>query len=259
VANDPVGALREERSELLTFCRGLTDAEWRTPSAAPGWRVQDVVAHIGSSCHAMFGPAALKLMRSKDIERYNDELVDERRNWSPSQVLAEYERWSQVVIRVMGPVSRTPLARVPLGLADLGRFPAGQLPGALVFDTHTHLRHDIAPALGRPDPDTDGNRMAVVLDWMMAVLSNQLRAARPPWLNRPVSIALSGPGGGSWLVQADGRVVAGSSDDAAAQIAGVTTEFPEWGTQRAGWRDRDVTVGGDAEYGDLFLDAVNIV
>ena len=115
MANDPVGALRRERSALLTFCRDLSDAGWQTPSAAAGWRVQDVVAHMGSAYRALFGPAALELMRSTDIERTNDVLV------------------------------------------------------------------------------------------------------------------------------------------------GVTTEFPEWGTQRASWRDREVTIGGDADYGARFLDAVNVV
>jgi uncharacterized protein (TIGR03083 family) len=259
VTTDAVGALRLERSELLRFCRDLDEHEWQTPSAASGWRVQDVVAHLGSECHALFGPAVLKLVGSKDIERTNDMLVDQRRDWPPSRVLAEYERWSQVVLRVMAPVSRTPLARVPTRLAELGRFPAGQLLCAMVFDTHTHLRHDIAPALGRSTPGTDADRMAVVLEWMMAVLSNQLRAARPRWLERPVSITLSGPGGGRWVVRADGSVAPGSSDNTAAQIDCVATEFPEWGTKRVGWRDRNVTVGGDVEYGARFLDAVNVV
>ena len=40
---------------------------------------------------------------------------------------------------------------------------------------------------------------------------------------------------------------------------GVALEFPEWGTQRASWRAREVTVGGDADYGARFLDAVNVV
>jgi uncharacterized protein (TIGR03083 family) len=259
VANDAVSALRDERSELLIFCRGLSDAEWQTPSAAAGWRVHDVVAHLGSSCHAMFGPAALELMRSNDIERSNDVLVDKRRDWPPSRVLAEYDRWSQVVLRVMGAVSRTPLVRAPMRLAELGRFQTGQLLCAIVFDVHTHLRHDIAPALGRTVPDTDANRMSVVLEWMMAVLSNQLRAARPTWLDRPVSITLSGPGGGCWVVRPDGTVAPESPEGAAVQIDGAATEFPEWATQRAGWRDRDVTVGGDAEYGERFLDAINVV
>ena len=103
---------------------------------------------------------------------------------------------------------------------------------------HTHLRHDIAPALSRAVPATDANRMAVVLEWMLAVLSNQLPAAQPEWLERPVAIALSGT---------------------AAQIDGAALEFPEWGTQRASWRARGVTVGGDADYGARFLDAVNVV
>jgi len=46
---------------------------------------------------------------------------------------------------------------------------------------------------------------------------------------------------------------------AAAQIDGVALEFPQWGTQRASWRAREVTVGGDADYGARFLDAVNVV
>jgi uncharacterized protein (TIGR03083 family) len=259
VTNDPVGALRRERSELLTFCRNLSDADWQMPSAAVGWRVQDVVAHMGSAYRALFGLAALELMRSKDIERTNDLLVDRRRDWPPSRVITEYDRWSQVMLRLMGPVSRTPLARAPMRLAELGRFRVGQLLCAIVFDTHTHLRHDIAPALGRSVPDSDADRMAVVLEWMMAVLGNQLRASRPEWLDRPVSIALSGPGGGCWVVRPDGSIQPGSPADTAAQIDGVALEFPEWGTQRASWRAREVSVGGDAEYGARFLDAVNVV
>jgi len=259
VTNDAVRALRDERLVLLSFCRGLSESEWQTSSAAAGWRVQDVVAHMGSACHALFGPAALQLIRSKDIERSNDVLVDQRRDWPPSRVLAEYERWSHVMLRVMGAVSRTPLVRARMRLAELGRFPTGQLLCAIVFDTHTHLRHDIAPALSKPAPGTDANRMAVVLEWMMAVLSNQLRVSRPPWLDRPVSISLSGPGGGCWVVRTDCSVAPGTSVGAAAQIDGAAIEFPEWATQRARWRDREVTVGGDQNYGARFLDAVNVV
>jgi uncharacterized protein (TIGR03083 family) len=259
VATDAVGALRQQRAEMLRFCHDLNDAEWQTPSAAAGWRVQDVVAHLGSACHALIGPEALELVRSKDIEHSNDVLVDKRRDWPPSRVLAEYQRWSQVVLRVMAVVSRTPMVRAPMRLAELGRFQTGQMLCAIVFDTHTHLRHDIAPALGRTVPNTDGNGMTVVLEWMLAVLSNQLRASRPAWLDRPVSLRLAGPGGGCWVVRPDGSVAPGSPAGTATQIGGAAVEFPEWGTQRVGWRERGVTVAGDSEYGERFLDAVNIV
>lgn len=258
--NDRVGALRQERAELLRFCRELDETEWQTPSAADGWRVQDVVAHMGSGCRAIFTPAVMRMLRSKDIERTNDYFVDQRRRWTPSQTLAEYECWSGRLVTLAGVISRTPAARLRMPLAELGHFPAGvALGGAMVFDHHTHLRHDIAPALGRPVPGTDANRMAVVLEWMMAVLGNQLRAARPTWLRLPVGVSLHGPGGGSWLVESDGSVAPGPADGTAAQIAGIAVEFPEWGTRRADWRDRDVQLSGDVDYGTRFLDAVNVV
>jgi uncharacterized protein (TIGR03083 family) len=257
---DRIGALREERAALLGLCRDLDDAEWQTPSAAKGWRVQDVVAHMGSGFHGVFTPAALTMMRSKDIERTNDVLVDERRGWPPAQTLAEYERWSNRVIGVAAAVSHTPLAAVRLRLGELGRFPFRLLFGsAFVFDHHTHLRHDIVTALGRPMPGTDANRMAVVLEWMFAVLSNQLRADRPAWLTQQVAITLDGPGGGSWLVHPDGRVTPGAVDAAVAQIAGAALAFPVWGTRRADWRACGVRVSGDSEYGSRFLDELHVV
>lgn len=259
VSLDRGRAFKAERAELLAFCAGLAPAEWRMNSLAVGWRLQDVVAHMGSACHAMFSPGSMRLMRGMDVEPANDVMVDVRRSWSAADVLAEYRRWSAVVAALFPVVVRTPLGGVEAPLADLGRFPARLLLGAMVFDHHTHLRHDMAPAIDHPAPGTDANRMAVVLEWMMAVLSNQLRGARPSWLDRPVALTLTGPGGGSWLVGFDGSVAQGPTGAAAAQIHGVALEFPEWGTRRAGWRDRDVTITGDTDYGAAFLDVVNIV
>ena len=253
-------AFRAERADVLAFCDSLAPADWRMNSLAPGWSITDVVAHLGSGCHAMFSRQALKVMRADNVEQTNDELVAARRDRTPAQVLAEYRRWSKVFGAVAVPAAvRTPLGRMRMPLAELGRFPARLLPSGMVFDHHTHLRHDMAPALGRPAPGTDANRMAAVLEWMTAVLANQLTAASPAWLDRPVALTLAGPGGGSWRVEPSGAVIAGRTDSAAAHISGVALEFPEWGTGRANWRERDVSVTGDVDYGAEFLDAVNIV
>ena len=257
--SDTFAALRRERAQLIRFCSDLDAAQWRTPSKAAGWRVQDVIAHIGSACHSMFTPASLRILRSTNIERTNDNFVDDRRSWTPAQTLAEYERWSRVLITVAEAISRTPLAGLKMPLADLGRFPVGLVfGGAMTFDHHTHLRYDIAPALGLPTPDTDADRMRLVLEWMFAVLSNQLRATRPAWLKDPVGITLHGPGGGSWVIDTNGAV-RGRADATAAHIVGVAAEFPEWGTKRVDWRSRDVTVNENLDYGARFLDAVNVV
>lgn len=256
---DRKAALRAERADVLAFCESLGPADWRMDSCAEGWSITDVVAHMATGCHGLFSPQALKLMRGCDIEQLNDELVAAGRGRTSTEVFREYRRWSRVFGSVVPAAVRTPLGRVQAPLAELGRFPARLLASAVLFDHHTHLRHDMAPALGRPAPATDANRMAAVLEWMTAVLANQLAAAKPEWLDRPLSLTLAGPGGGSWRVEPSGAVTPGHTEPAAAHITGVALGFPEWGTRRANWRDRDVTITGDVDYAEQFLDAMNIV
>ena len=232
---DRRAAFRAERADVLAFCNSLAPADWRMNSRAPGWSIADVVAHMGSACHTTFTPEALKIMRGDDIERTNNELVAAGRDRPPAEVLAEYRRWSRVFGAVVPTVGATPLGRFEMPLAELGRFPARLLTSALVFDHHTHLRHDMAPALGRPAPETDANRMAVVLEWMTAVLANELTADTPHWLDRPLALTLTGPGGGTWGVETSGAVTPGRTQPAAAHITAAAVEFPEWGTTRANW------------------------
>jgi uncharacterized protein (TIGR03083 family) len=252
-------ALRRQCADVIRFCRDLGEEEWARASAAQGWRIKDVIAHLGANCHAIFTPASVRLLLSKNIERTNDFYVDQRRDWRPERVLAEFERWSRRLAALAGALSRTPARNMPLPLGELGKFPAEVLLGsAVVFDQHTHLRYDLAPALDRPAPRIDEERTAVVLEWMLAVLSNQLRKASPPWLDRPVSLTLTGPGGGSWVVASDGRIERGAPDGAAA-ITGQADDFPGWATGRTPWRDADIKITGDEDYGGRFLDALHIV
>jgi uncharacterized protein (TIGR03083 family) len=259
IAMDWVGALSAERSAMLAFCERLSADDWSAPSAAAGWTVQDVVAHIASGCHAIFTPAVLKVLRSNDIETTNDVFVDEWRNCSPKYVLDEYRRWSRRVAIAARVIRCTPLRSVALPLAELGYFDATLLLcGAMTFDHHTHLRHDIAPALNQPAPVTDTNRMTVVLAWMFAVLGNQLKKADPCWLDRPVCITLKGPGGGSWIADRQG-IESARGRVCDTWIEARAIEFPEWATCRADWRDRDISIHGDETYGAAFLDFMNVV
>jgi uncharacterized protein (TIGR03083 family) len=258
---DRGAAFTAERAEMLAFCATLAPAEWQMNSLAEGWRIQDVVAHLGTGCHAVFSPAAAKLMRGNNIERANDAMVDSRRDWSSTDVLAEYRRWSRVFGAVFAAVGRTPLGGVQAPLADLGKFPARLLLSALVFDHHTHLRHDMAPALGRPAPGTDANRMALVQRTVKErkLLRSKLIGQHRHHPLQDVSLMLTGPGGGTWRVKPDGSVTLGAAEPAAAQITGVACEFPQWGTARSRWKDADVSITGDADYAAAFLDTVDIV
>jgi len=261
-AVNPLTALRQERASFLGFCNDLAPDEWATESRAAGWRIQDVVAHLGSGCHAMFGPSVLTMVTSSDIEGTNDIFVARRRHWEPARVLAEYRVWSRRMITAAKIVCWTPARKVAVPLAELGRFPLDLLLfGAMTFDQHVHLRHDMAPALDRSVPESDANRVAVVLRWMFAVLQNQLSRSRPDWLDRPIGIVLDGPGGGSWIVDVNHATSWENADIAEVHtwISSTSLAFPVWATSRARWSDCDVNIKGDQNYGAAFLDSVNVV
>jgi uncharacterized protein (TIGR03083 family) len=259
---DRVGALRREREDVLTFCRLLEDDEWKAPSGCPGWSVQDVVAHMTATVHGVFTPWLIKVIRSRDLERVNDADVEARRGRTPAEILAEYETWSGRLPALMRAGQLPLLGAVPFPLAELGRYPMALITSALVFDHHTHLRHDLAPALGRPSPPTDEGRMAAVVEWMLAGLPQMCREGLS-FMDRPVLVTLEGPGGGTWGVVPKGggkvAVEPGPTVGSVAHITGLAEEFPVWGTTRQPWRDHDLKLEGDEAYATRFLDAVKIV
>ena len=254
-----VAALRAERTAMLDFTSTLSDDEWAAPSAAKGWRIADVVAHIGATARNFYTPAGLRTAFAPSLEQANEDPVARRRDWSRARIMAEYERASRRATTLLDIVWRTPITRVRMPLAELGRYPLGlMIGGALVFDHHTHLRHDIAPALGRPVPPTDADRVRAVLTWMIAVLSNQVAQAPVAGLDARVALTLTGPGGGTWWIDQAG-VLAPSGGPVAAHVTAPAVTFPDWGTQRSSWRDSTVTITGDAELAARLLDAVNVI
>jgi hypothetical protein len=83
------------------------------------------------------------------------------------------------------------------------------------------------------------------------------------FVDRPLAITLTGPGGSTWSVSPGkkGRLRAVQNDGsgAAATITGKSLDFPLWGTTRKSWRDCDVTISGDESYAEKFLDTLRVV
>ena len=78
-----------------SFTSSLTDDEWTAPSAAAGWRIADVVAHIGATARNSYTPAGLRTTFAAGLEQLNEDPVDRRRDWSRADVMAEYQRASR--------------------------------------------------------------------------------------------------------------------------------------------------------------------
>jgi hypothetical protein len=70
-----VQALKTQRQVVLNYCAGFTDDDWSAPSQAAGWRVRDVIAHLGGTCRGLFGRHAITLIFSDDTEQTNEDLL----------------------------------------------------------------------------------------------------------------------------------------------------------------------------------------
>jgi hypothetical protein len=211
----------------------------------------------------LFSRLAITLLFSDDTEQTNEELLAPRRAWPADRVLDEFARWSMAFIAAASAAGQPLLGSTPLRVGSLGRYPLQKLASMLVFDWHTHLTYDLAPALNRAAPAIDDNRLAVTLEWMLTGLE-QMNRDQMRWLDKSLTLALTGPAGGNWRIDpaGKGRLAVTESTDttpAAATITGVSTDFPAWATKRLSWRTAGLTIAGDTDYAEKFLDALHII
>jgi uncharacterized protein (TIGR03083 family) len=258
-----VQALRTQRQLVLDYCAGLSDDEWSAPSHAAGWRVRDVIAHMGGTCRGLFGRHAITLIFSDDTQQTNEDLLAPRRAWPKDRVLNEFAQWSGRFIAAASVANQPVVGSAPLRVGSLGRYPVRMLAPMLVFDWHTHLTYDVAPSLNRPAPAIDDNRLAVTLEWMLTGLE-QMNRDQMRWLDKSLTLALTGPVGGNWRIDPAGKGLLAVTEStgttsAAATITGVSTDFPAWATNRIAWRTAGLTITGDADYAEKFLDALHII
>ncbi|MDT5182691.1 MAG: hypothetical protein QOI29_849, partial [Mycobacterium sp.] len=75
----------------------------------------------------------------------------------------------------------------------------------------------------------DENSLAATLEWMLTGLE-QMNRDQMRWLDKPLTLTLTGPAGGSWRINpaGDGRltVTESAGTAAAAAITGGSTDFP---------------------------------
>lgn len=260
---DRIAAVRKERDDLVEFCRTLSPEEWAKASQCEGWSVQDVVAHVSAIAHGVFTPWMFKFMAAKNLERNNDADVETRRSWAPQQVLAEYEKWSSRMVKLLAVGQRPPLSKAPFKVGELGVYPMALVASASVFDTHLHLHYDLAPALGRTLPPPGPGTIAVINEWVLEGIPKMCKEPLS-FMDRPVTITLDGPGGGSWAVVPSpggkpGRIQPAPVAGSAATMTANSQEFALWATHRKAWRDQDVKIDGDEAYATRILDAIRVV
>ena len=260
-----VEGFRAEREAILTVAKDMTAEEWLLPSACAGWTVRDVMGHMACTLHGVIDPAFLPDTAS-GTERAMEPAVAERRTWPIEAVIEEYETYSEQAANVFASVQDAPLSETMLAMGELGTHPMSILLSTFLFDGYTHLRNDILTPNGsidRPQPPRDEMRLRPTIEWMIAGLPWMCADALAGVVDRPLVLALDGPGGGTWTIApggGDGRVVVteNAAIDAAATVHGSDHDFVIWGTRRAPWRDL-VKIEGDDAYAARVLDAIKII
>jgi uncharacterized protein (TIGR03083 family) len=261
---EAIAALQREVANVKAVAATLSPEEWAAASDCAGWRVQDVVCHMASVYEQIASPGSMPSSDDGDAEKTAELAVEARRDWSPEQVMAAYEEWSDKGVAALAGLQEPPMADAVVPLGNLGSHPLHLLANAIVFDHYCHLRHDILAPGGTveraPLPPDEG-ALAAAVEWMLAGLP-QMCADGLEALDRPLNLVFTGPAAGSWVLRpGDGLSVVerGEAADAAASVTTTAHDFVQWGTKRRDWRVSGVTVTGDEAYAASVLDAVNVI
>ncbi|HKD87081.1 MAG TPA: maleylpyruvate isomerase family mycothiol-dependent enzyme [Streptosporangiaceae bacterium] len=229
-------AIRADRAALIGICNGLTAEQWSAPSGCSGWTVKDLVTHLGNLFWLVVDGTHLPDTTGVPTERAQEIGVEARRGMSAADVLADYEKVSDVGATRLAELAALD-AELPLG-EDFGTYSTRVLPSAYVFDHYTHIRADLfaprGPLAGEPPP-SDELRVAPTLDWIEAALPQQNRSAAGQC---SLEIQVTGTGA---------RQIKFGSGQWAATICSDAQALVRWITGRGDWADLGVQVAGDEQ------------
>jgi uncharacterized protein (TIGR03083 family) len=153
---DIVRAVKAERRATLTLLRELEPDRFDTPTALPGWRIREVVAHLITTDKASVTggiiPTVLLSRNTDKLEEWNERQVPKWSHRPVTDLLVGLERWGRRFARLAD--------SIPFGMYKV-RIPTpwGRAPGGIGFwvrayDEWVH-RHDIRRALGLPEEQVD--------------------------------------------------------------------------------------------------------
>ncbi|MFK7919380.1 MAG: maleylpyruvate isomerase family mycothiol-dependent enzyme [Ilumatobacter sp.] len=265
MSKQAIMGLQAEVERAKELFASLSDDEWAAPSGCDGWRVQDVAQHMAAVFQQIAAPDTIDAGDSGKSEVAAEVPVQDRKGWTPEQVVAAYHEWSEQGVAALTGLQEPPMADTVVLLSDLGEHPLHLLGNAIAFDHYCHLRHDIGAAIDRAAAlPRDAAVLEPTLEWMLAGLPQMCENELAGVPQQPVNLVVDGPAANSWcLTPGDPSVgsrwvVANGADDDAPVVRTTAHDFVSWGTKRADWRG---TSTGDVsnEAVGAVLDAINII
>jgi uncharacterized protein (TIGR03083 family) len=267
VTTQALNAWATVRAHLDEVLDGLTDEQWLHATACAGWRVRDLIAHLGASARAPIDPLpdppdAPPMPENR--ERQHDVTVARRRDWSVAEVLDEYHTYLPKLVDLVASLQAEPVATQPFPVPGLGVYPAHSLANAMVFDYHCHLRHDLlrpAGPVAHKLPPADHDTVYAAVLWMMLGLPQMQGDDLDDTVTAPVTFRFTGAGASEWTVHRPdpgGGLVVEERGGGDVVVTSDAHAFIAWGTKRRDWRP-DCVVSGPDPLAAPLLDALNIV
>jgi uncharacterized protein (TIGR03083 family) len=253
--------------EIAALIESIGDGGWSQPTACAGWRVVDVIAHLGAVATSVVAPTPPDPdapPMPAERERQHDVLVDQRRSWSVDEVVGEWRANTPKLLVALTGLQQGEAAVKEVTLPGLGTYPQHMLANALAFDTFCHLRNDLlrpAGPLGFDLPEPDDDRVRPAVEWMLAGLPQMHGPELTATVVAPITLELDGPGATTVTVlpaDAGGLLGVVPGDGGAVRVHSSAVAFVRWGTTRDSWRAH-ATVEGRSELVTPFLDTLNII
>lgn len=248
---------------------GLSEEQWQTPTALPGWTVHDVVAHIVGTEMMLAGTATPDLDVAgrdyvhNDIGALNERWVEHLRSESPASMLAKFR---DITSRRKAMLSAMPIEEwntvtfTPAGPDSYGRFMRVR-----IFDCWMH-EHDIRDVVGHPAGDADlaGADSRLALDEMASSMPFVVAKKGQAPAGSRVQITLTGPVAREIRVAVDGRaalVEDFGGDDPTVGIALDGLQFSRLagGRPLTAGRPEGIDYSGDTAAGARIIENLNYV
>ena len=257
--------------DIESLLEGLSESDWQAPTALPGWRVRDVVAHLIGTESMLQGVATpeadidvstLKHVRN-DIGVMNERWVRRLRGTKSADLLDQFRATTaerRAALSDMADDDWNQITATPAGPDTYGRFMRVR-----VFDCWMH-EHDIRDALRRPasDADLDGPASRLALDEVAASMGFVVGKLGGAPDGSRVSIELTGPlqRTVNVAVEGRGRVVEDFGDaepTATIRLDGLLFTRLAGGRTTLAQHPDAVSYGGDQAVGQRIVEHLNYV
>ncbi len=255
--------------DIETLVSGFDEAQWQAPTALPGWKVHDVVAHVIGTESMLQGAgtpdadidvSTLKHVRN-DIGVLNERWVRRLRDLSDAELLEKFRTTMaerRMALSDMSNHDWNQVTATPAGPDTYGRFMRVR-----VFDCWMH-ELDVRDAVGQhagvselvgPAAEQSLDEMATSMGFVVGKLGGAPDGSR-------VSIELMGPVGRTINVAVDGRaqvVDDFGDDDPTTTIRLDALVFARLAGGRTNVDHDAITYGGDEAVGRRIVEHLNYV